>query len=200
MKKLLSLLLALCMVLSLGVVLASCGGDDDGSSKKDKNLSPISKEEWNEIIASDNFKNFTFKYTATFSDQHQYDEPATGVLALANGKLSYNGEIQSSQAAEAAQTWYIDSALAIVNNFDDFVYDEKNNCYTTDKTIRYNVNIHDYNAKIEATNVVVEFDSDKNIAKISCDMLQKYEENGQPAELSLKVVFEFYNYGTTVVE
>lgn len=165
-------------------------------------FSGISEEKWNQVIQTANFDNITFGYKATFTSGYTDDVgPHASVFKLDGDRMSMDGETETDpETITAAKTWYIESALAIVKNFDKFTYDKVSDSYKATENIVYTVTIMGYEATITAANVSVELNADMNIAEIACTMTQAFTENGTPTTYVLDVEFTFADYGTTVVD
>lgn len=172
--------------------------NDDGRDSQSKDT--VTKDEWNNMIAESNFDNITFAYNATFISGYNDEGPHTGLFKLDGNKLDMDGEVTTdTETITSLRSWYIASALAIVNNFDKFEYDEANDCYKAKEKVVYNVTVMEYEATITAENVLVELDDNMNIAKITCKMTQAFKEDNVDKTYVLNVDFTFSEYGTTVV-
>ena len=204
-KKILALMLCLCMAFAF----ASCdqlteiidkfkGGED---VIPDDIVESITKEEWNSAIAEEKFDNVTFKIVVTDPEE---SVPVT-ILCKLDGNKSYINDdgyedFGDAEVTAAMRNVYMNTVLAILNNFADFTYDAEKEIFVASKDIVYNVTVMEYDAKITVSNAKVKINTDKSIAEISCYMKQEYTENGKPCSLEFDAVFSFYDYGKTVVE
>lgn len=160
----------------------------------------VSKKEWNAAVEYQNFVNVTFSYKATFVSGYQDAGPHMGVLKITEDAVVMDGElITAEETVTAAKNMYIDTILAVINNFDNFEYDNAKKCYESKQNVTYITKILDYEATITAENVSVELDSENRIEKISCKMTQDFI-NGGPTTYVLDAEFTFTDYGTTTVE
>lgn len=204
-KKILALMLCLCMAFAF----ASCdqlteiidkfkGGED---VIPDDIVEGITKEEWNSAIAKEKFDNVTFKILVTDPEE----STTVTILCKLDGNKSYTNDdgyedFGDAEVTAAMRNVYMNTVLAILNNFADFTYDAEKEIFASSKDIVYNVTVMEYDAKITVSNAKVKINTDKSIAEISCYMKQEYTENGKPCSLEFDAVFSFYDYGKTVVE
>ena len=176
--------------------------DDNGENNKpDTNDSPMSSTEWENAIATENFDNITFTIQVMFPDS---EEPYPMICKIDKDKASfseggYAEQVVDKATRDAICTIYVSTVLSIVNNFDNFTFDSVEGLFVSVDDIVYNVQIMEYDATITCTNTKVKIDGEKHIAEISCGMKQEYVEDGKPCSLEFDVVFNFFNYGTTVV-
>lgn len=215
MKKLTIFLLVSAMVLVFtacankgesvsGSEISSTVNSESDNGKADNiagsGTSGISEKEWNAATERKNFENVTFSYEATFISGYQDAGPHMGVLKITEDAVVMDGELLTAQETiNAAKNAYIDITLAVINNFDDFEYDDAKNCYNAKKSITYNTEVLEYKATITAENVSVELDSENRISTISCKMTQEIV-GGSPITYVLDAKFTFTDYGTTTVQ
>ncbi|MBE6694138.1 MAG: hypothetical protein E7589_05185 [Ruminococcaceae bacterium] len=183
------------------------GGSSDGGDEEVSLGVSLNPEQWNAAIQISNFNNVTMTSSALFlsGNDSNTDINLTTFWLDGNTVKIQEGEDYSEVSTDAemvssVRTWYIDTTLAIVENFDDFTYDEELGCYAAGEPIVYNVTIEDYNATITARDALVAFDEDMHIAYIMCEMTQEFEEDGEQKTFVIEVAFTFYDYGTTVIE
>ncbi len=208
MKKLFTWLTALCMCLGFGVVAASCDAPADStpaaSTPADTTPDtpsdiPVTEEEWNAAISDANFDNVTFTFAGTFDDGEEF----VGTAAIAGDMALIDGEPLGAEFVPMLKSVYINTALAIVGNFDDFTYDATQNVFVGKGDITYTVDASAMgyeNVSITVKNVVVTLDANEHIATIACDMTQSFIEDDKPEQLVMNVTFTYSNYGTTVIE
>ena len=194
MKKFLSLLLAACLCLSVGILFASC--DDEGSGKPE--ATGVTREQWEAAVQKSTFDNVTLSYTATFSSDNVSNKgPHTIEIKLDGFDAERNDKVLDLKDAVDARYLCTDAVVAMATDFDKYKYNAEKDCYEAVESISYTVNVMDqYVATITPTNVSIELDESLRIAKISCHMVQSILD----MELILDVVFTFSDYGTTVVE
>ena len=265
MKKLVSLLLAVCMCLSVGTMLTACdeehthtyktewtydtthhwhecSGEDcvdvsdkaehvwdegtittEATSEADGEktytctvcnatkgesvaFAGVSEEKWNTAIQPSNFDNVTFAFNCSFleagisTESFAYNCKIDGNNATMDDVISGQHMTMDAETITTVKDIYINTATAIVENFDNFTYDKDSEAYKSNKDIVYTVTVMGYEATITAKDVSVILDTNSNIASIDCTMIQDFEENGNPKQYTLDITFTYSNYGTTVVE
>lgn len=195
MKKLLFLLLVLSVSL---FALVSCSGTGDGAGGDG---APVDEEAWLDATKDTNFQNVTFDMRCSARGTEIPDNAEVFSAKLNPDKVEIDGVVQTDELTiTSLRSWYVESSLAILDNFDNFEYDAENDCFVSKTDIVYNVTVMGYDAKITASNVSVSLDDNMNIAKIVCDMDQEFiDDNNEPEKFELYVEFKFYDYGTTVV-
>ena len=212
-KKILTLVLCLCIFFAIAScealesIMDKINPKDPEDPITDVPLTPdeiieaISKEEWNAALIEDKFNNVTFTIMVTMPGE---TEPYPLVCKLAGDKAAYSEgayeeEEVDAETRDAIKAIYISTVLAMLENFENFTYDAENEVFVSPEDIVYNVTVMGYDAKITTSGTKVKFDTNKNIAEISCYMKQEFVEDGKPESLEFDAVFSFYNYGTTVV-
>lgn len=215
MKNLLAILLALTLTFTCTACLNEenndSGADNSGTTSTDTQNNGgdnstsaslgVNESEWNAAIQSQKFDNVTFTYNATFTSGYDEVGPHKGTFELVENGMLMDGKPTSAEERTAAKTMFVDTAVAIVNNFSMFEYDKENNHYSSKENIVFNTTILGYEATITAENVLVVLDADNNIAKISCKMTQKFQgDGGNLTTYVLDTEFTFSNYGTTTIE
>lgn len=159
----------------------------------------ITEEEWNAAISDANFDNVTFSCEGTFDDGEEFVCSA----AIAGDKALLDGAPLDAEFIPMLKSVYINTALAIVSNFNDFAYNADQNVFVSKGDITYTVDASAMgyeNVSITVKNVVVSLDANDYIATIACEMTQSFMEDGEPAQLVMDVTFTYSNYGTTVIE
>ncbi|MBE7093928.1 MAG: hypothetical protein E7367_04480 [Clostridiales bacterium] len=159
----------------------------------------ITEEEWNAAISDANFDNVTFFCEGTFDDGEEFVCSA----AIAGDKALLDGAPLDAEFIPMLKSVYINTALAIVSNFNDFAYNADQNVFVGKGDITYTVDASAMgyeNVSITVKNVVVSLDANDYIATIACEMTQSFMEDGEPAQLVMDVTFTYSNYGTTVIE
>ena len=159
----------------------------------------VSKAEWEAMSSVSNFDNITFITDVTFISGYSSIGPHYNVYKLDGENASADGELMNAEGVSALRTVYLETTLAIVENFEKFIYAETYKCYVSIENITYNITILGYEATITVKDAYVELDADKNLAKITCEMTQEFLENSVSKKYVLDVEFTFENYGTTVV-
>jgi hypothetical protein len=190
MKKLLSMLLIVCLLLSLGSVLVSCDEKDKGgeeASTDEGSLKSLSKEEWTAMSQSVSFDNVTFDISARIMEGMEWEEPVYhDTIKIAGDKILLEGEISTDPAeVQNVKNFYISCVTGLIENFEKFEYDEKTGLYLAKEAVSFPVSVAGMNATITATDLKIELNEAKQLAK---------------ATFIMDTVFTFSNYGTTVLE
>lgn len=199
--KFLVLVLCLCTMLSL----VAC--DPAGNPDEDKlaELGKVTEEEWNAAISEEKFDNVTFAFVASLTSPHAVVDNVVCKIDGDKGWYSeteedwHHEEYADEEILAALKSIYMNTTLAILENFNDFTYDSATGTYSAKKDIVYNVTVMEYAATITASNVKVKLDADKLVAEISCDMKQEYTSENENGTIILNIIFNFYDYGKTVV-
>ncbi len=208
MKKLITLLLAICMCVFTLSTFVACGGDggnnDDGNGDENPGAG-VTEDVWEDAKAEANFNN------VTYSVAYEFKTPQNGgsgfveiqlvddvAAARENGEGEFLPETDPELVA-SVRNLYVNTVLAIVDNFDNFTYDATNDYYKASADIVYTVDVEDMTATITAKNAIVTLNEDDGIAKIVCEMTQAFTEGGVAKTFVLDTEFTFSNYGTTVI-
>ncbi len=226
MKKLTSFLLATTMLLTLLVMIVACDQDQTQETTASTEVQEteaitqavtqavtqattdavagVDKEQWNTAISPANFNNVTFDIKGTFVSGYdyaaKYGTNEFAYLCKVDGdKASMNGMEMPAESVDGLKSTYINTALAIVNNFEDFTYDAESQTYKATQDITYTITVMQYDATITAKNVIVTVDENTMIATIACTMVQDFEENGTPHQYVLDITFAYSDYGTTEI-
>ena len=168
MKKFLTILLVMCICLFALSTFAACGGGDDGNSDNGGDsdvVAGVTEEEWNDAKAEANFDNVTFQLNASFVDPAEYGD-SVNFIKLAGDKVAMkegvDGEYETTDDADiiaSVKSVYVNTVLAIAEDFDKFAYDEANDCYKASADIVYTVDVEGVNVTITAKNAVVTLDA-----------------------------------------
>ena len=162
----------------------------------------IDEEKWESLLDMSNFYNVTCSFSVLFEGETEAGE----FMFMLDGnaaKMVEEGEEYMMDEEEVAslRNVYISTILMVLNNYSDFSYDQASGYYVNNNTVTYNVDMMGMDAEIIATNVKAKIDEENNnVMEVSCHMVQNYVEDGKPDSLTLDVVFNFYDHGTTVVE
>lgn len=207
MKKLVTLVLTVCLCLSAALALSSCDKKGDatttpapgtttpapGATTTDSGASVPSEEVWNSSIEMDNFDNVTFLMAGTFDTGETFEElvKLDGNTCLVEEEVSNDPEM-----VNAIKTVYVATVLGVMNNFDNFTFDSAEGVFKSNVAIVYDVNVLGEDCTITANNVVVTIDTANKLATMNCDMKQVFDGG----ELNMTVTFTFSDYGTTVIE
>ena len=199
-------LLVICSCFALMANLTACDdpttGDDGGT---DGDGTGVSSEVWEEAQSPDNFDNVTFGMDVNFTTPAEGGQSyieiklADDAVAMKEGVDGDYSVTTNADIVASVKSVYVNTVLAIVDNFADFTHNATNNCYNGNKDIVYSVEVQGIAATITAKDVVVELNAENGIAKIACEMTQEFVERGVSQTYVLDVEFTFFNYGTTVV-
>ncbi len=200
MKKVCALLLTLCLVVSLCAMLAAC--DEEDMKKAEEMIGKLTSDEWEENAAEEKYDNVTVKFTTEFLSGPEQGRTCYDFFMLDGDKLYVDYEYaEGGELLTSVKQLYINTARAVLADYASFEYDEENDVYKTTKDVVYEVEMHhdgDWTATITMKNAVVTLDEDLNVTSISCLMNQKFNVDYE-GEHDMNVLFEFANYGTTVV-
>ncbi len=214
MKKLLALILALTL---FALTLTSCDDllknlgieNTDDLDSVIKDVADITEEEWNDLKNEDNFNNFRFTiYVEGIRNiDIDYEGPTCDLRIdgdTAYGLADGGDEEETYFPADLIPTLrsvYVNTALAMLDNYSDFEYDEATNTYKSKGTISYEVNIQGQIARIAVDNVTVEFTDELLVSKIDCHMLQYIVFEGEEEfHCELNVQFIYSEYGEVELE
>lgn len=174
--------------------------DDDPEDGADITL-VIDENAWYNAISEDHFRNVTLSYDATFIVGYDQGHHA-GAYLLDGYEMMANGEYVDDPAmTDAVRSFYLDTVLAMMQNFDQFTYDPEFNCFVSIEDITYTVDVEPYGTVgISVNDVCITFDDTRSVYSITCNMTQSFVEDGQPNEYVLEVQFTYSDYGTTVID
>ena len=198
MKKITSILLLLCLFVSLGTLFVAC----EEEKQDEENSTPVSQKlseiEWNAMLEDANFVNVTFSFESILWSNGKEDS----YLIKFDGKKAVVGrEVVTNEEVTALRKTYIDTALAILADYDKFTYYERSGSYASTEKISYSVTVEGGEAAITVDNVWVRLNAEKQLTGITCEMTQEFEKDGVQTKLEFfEVEFNFYNYGVTVAE
>lgn len=202
MKKLLTFALATTMCAATFSVAACDEGDLPLSGSVDIDaLASMTESDWKELSAEANFENVTVciwgAYVAGDESVKGLGDGMDICVLQIDGNRGY-GDImvddRKSFLEESelimVKSLYMETALAMLDNFSDFTYDKECKAFLCNKPIVYEVNVATSGKTVTmtTTNVRVEVLPDGYLGKISCDMKQKL--NGADSfEVDVKVIF-----------
>lgn len=205
MKRFLSLLMSICLLLSMGAILSACDEDskkeEEGSSEGD--LKTLSQAEWEVMLQDANFYNVTFAIDAIVLEGLGVSSgtPYKDEIKVDGDKALIEGEVETNpETIQSVVNVYFSLATAIVKDYSKFEYDAQANLYVAKEAIVFPVTVAGINANITATDVKLSVSADNKIASVSCIMRQDIDQGEQGMTIILDSVLSFSNYGTTVVE
>ena len=171
-------------------------------AKEDEPATPadgaVTEQVWNEAIEIDNFDNVTFTFEGEFIEGDS-QQPFSMVCLIDGDNAIADGEVFDAEQVASLKSVYINTTLAIIENFSDFTYDAEKGTYNGKKDIVYEVDVMGIPATITASDVVVTLDSENAIATVACIMTQDFFAYGEEQTFVLDITFSFSNYGTTVL-
>ncbi len=213
-KKLVTLLLGFALIFSMGA-FSSCDDESGLENFNPDSIEDMTKEDWEDLSAEANFENVTVAIWGAYVSGNENvailgNGVDIGVLKVVGENvyvdyiyLNDEDEFLDSDAATLAKSLYIETALAMLENFEDFTYDKESKTFLSNKPISYDIDAgHGATATLTTTNVKVEVLPDGYLGKISCDMKQYMSSEyllGEDFNVDVKVVFSFSDYGTTVL-
>ena len=200
MKKLLSILLAVCMCFSLCILFTSCDEDDP--------FAGITKEVWEEYIAESNFENVTINYVfATEAQGTQThvvkitEDKLYRAVSMVMGDQTYEDDVTfTGDEAASQRKLFIDIFLELLANRADYEYDEEKGVYKSPKPVVKNLEIEGQTITETMTNGEVKFDSKGNLVYFTCHLVESTTWEGQTHETVGNVEWHFSDFGTTVIE
>ena len=205
MKKIISLLLLICVFVSSAVMLTSC--DEEA-------LRELTNKQWQAAVESNNFNNVTI----TAEGEIEGGVPATQVVKITEGAVyreftvDYAGQEKTQsiyfegQEAINQKNMFLQVFFALISNKDNFEYDEKNDQYVAPSDVTTTVypngeagGIRD--VVVMKKNSVVKFDKNYNLSYFACDMTETvyYEGVEEPDTASNSLVWTITDYGKTVI-
>ena len=160
------------------------------------------QDKWDEATKEEKFNNVKFSYRVVFSGQA---EENIGTAYLDGDKVAYMDgsgdlELMGPEEAEALRNVYVNTVLAVLDNFASFSHDVESDTFVANNAIVYTVNVMGMEAKITATDVRVHFDGDGNVSMINCNMRQDFVEGGTAQTLEMQASFAFTDYGKVVID
>ena len=218
MKKFLSMLLILCLLLSLGTSLVSCNQKDNASdgesSSEEKNNAPeggpsndensdiLAKEDWEVMIQDANFENVTFGISAKFLEGLEVENGSyNDAIKIAGDKVQAEGDVMTNpDEVREVKNFYISCVTGLAKNFENFEYDKESSLYVAKEAVSFPVSMAGYTATITATDLKIELNTTNQIAKATFIMRQDIEGYGATMTFIMDTVFTFSDYGTTVIK
>ena len=219
MKKIFLMLLAGLLCVSLLASFVSCDKKGDETSSED--VKGISKESWNNMIDAANFENYTLDYQGTMT-VYENGVPASeatyahSLYRATNDAFEivlYDGETEipmvlTGEAAAAQKANISQLFLAILGNYDNFIYDEEKNVYVIKNcTINMDASII-VNGEVASELVPVTIEvkegtatvsDDGKILKLVCEYTQTMTVGGNLTKVGGNTTWTFSNYGTTAI-
>jgi uncharacterized lipoprotein YehR (DUF1307 family) len=217
MKKLISMILALVLCMSLGCALVSCDedalpeGTDATNGTEEATVGPegISKEEWQEAIANDNFTNVTIEYVLETAEGEKQSHivKITPNMVYRKMTATLGGEEYSQEylfTEEEAQIqgkMFVDVFLSLLAERDNFVYDMENGVYNAPEEVSTTVEAGEgMTAKETMKNGQVKFSKNGSLETFVCNLTEAAYMNEQIVhEDTYSATWTFKNYGDTVI-
>lgn len=218
MKKLISIILALIMCASLGLALVSCDEvelpeEADGSEAptEEATIGPdgISKEEWQEAIANDNFTNVTIEYVLenASGEKQTHIVKITPDMVYRKVTAHMDGEDYSfdylftEEEAQIQGKMFIDVFLSLLAERENFVYDMENGVYNAPDEVSTEISGGDGMTATETMrNGQVKFSKDGSLETFICELTEAAYIDGELAnEATYNVTWTFKDYGKTEI-
>ena len=211
MKKLISMILAMVLCLSLGCVLISCEVEELPEGTEEVTIGPdgISKEEWQDAIANDNFTNVTIEYVlegpsgekqshiVKITPDQVYRE-VTGYMYDEEFSFAYLFEDENAQTQ---RKMFIDVFLSLLAERENFVYDMENGVYNAPEEVSVDVTAGEgYTAKETMKNGQVKFGKDGSLEVFTCELTEAaYSGEELLNSSTYNVTWTFKDYGKTEI-
>ena len=223
MKKLISIILAMLMCMSLGAALVSCdelevpeategtdGTDGTEAPTEEATVGPegITKEEWQEAIATDNFTNVTIEYVLDGADGKQThivkitpDAVYRKMTADMGGEEFAQEICFTGEQAQIQGKMFIDIFLSLLAERENFVYDMENGVYNAPEEVSADVTAGEgYTAKETMKNGQVKFSKDGSLEIFTCELTEAvYGGDTLINSATYDVKWTFKDYGKTVI-
>ena len=206
MKKLLSLLLVFALCASMILALNACDLNDAKG-----NLEELNEEEWKEALSAPNFENVTIRYEYENQGSFQKQVMKTtkkGVYRSievyenkdAGKPLSKFGTYLEGEDAATQRNLFLSTFLGIVENRENFKYDEETKVYTADDVeIRIDQAPGVYVVE-NVKNGKLKFSKDGNVEEFICTLTESIYYNDELKEsATIDVIWHFSDFGTTEI-
>lgn len=205
MKRIISLILLVCVCLASVFVLASC--DEEA-------LRELTNKQWQTAVDSNNFNNVTITATATIEEMpaNQITKiTETGVYrkeTVGEGEQSYSFAVYfEGEEAVAQKNMFLTVFFELIKNQSNFDYDEENDQYVAPNDVTVTVYPNGPEGGIKDVvlmqNGIVKFDENYNLSYFSCTLTETIyygdaTEPEYPPE-AVDTVWEVGAYGETVI-
>ena len=224
MKKLLSITLAILMCLSLGLTLVSCDeiieevealSDELGSEvqlpteEATVGADGISKEEWQEAVAHDNFTNVTIEYELENSageKQHHIvkiteDKVYRKMTAMMGGEEFTHELCFTDENAKTQGKMFVDIFLSLLAERENFVYDMEAGVYNAPEKVSATVDTGEgYTANETMEKGQVKFAKDGSLEYFTCDLTEEAYEGATLLNTGKYAAkWTFKDYGKTEI-
>jgi hypothetical protein len=217
MKKLISMILALVLCMSLGCALVSCDedalseGTDATNGTEEATVGPegISKEEWQEAIANDNFTNVTIEYVLETAEGEKQSHIVRITPNMVYRKMTatlggeeYSQEyLFTEEEAQIQGKMFVDVFLSLLAERDNFVYDMENGVYNAPEEVSTTVEAGEgMTAKETMKNGQVKFSKNGSLESFVCNLTETTYMNEQLVHEGIySATWNFKNYGDTVI-
>ena len=188
-----------------------CGATKTQPAQGGNNNEGVTEEEWNGMLASHNFENYTLIQKGTMvsnmAPAPMYQE---ATLKFANGKLHLvtfvDGEemfdvIMEGLEAKEQKDSYETFFLAVLADFANFEYDPVEKVYKNPETVNVTIEVGEYTAILVMENGRVTISEDGKLVKFECKYTQTTITPNYTVVTQVDdAVFELFDYGTTVIE
>ncbi len=170
----------------------------------------ISEEKWDSMLATPNFENYTLRQYGkiNYGGAQTIEEDAT--IKFVKDKVSINlksggytdtllftGEEAIMQKASYEQVF-----LALLENYDEYVYDATKNVYKNPSPVSVTIDfpLYDSSASIEMENGEISLSDDGKLVKFQCDFTQTTSTPHGISSVYTYMTWELSDYGNTVIE
>ena len=196
--------------------------------QEDESQVGLSKTEWNAMLDSKNFENYTLdldgNMTSSFDGELQGSSVVKETILFTKDKVkmslsSESGDpntyelVMDGEAAAAQKKQFEQIFLALLAEYDSFVYDGASDTYKVNEPLVIELNMAAFKeledgtvetlelpATIEMRKATVTLSEDGKLMKFVCDYAQAVQSGGGESVISGETTWTFSHYGSTVIE
>ena len=223
MKKLISIILVLIMCVSLGSSLVACdeielpetteeateGATEGATEEATVGPEGISKEDWQEAIANDNFTNVTIEYGLEVGDGKKQthvvkitpDAVYRKMTTIVDGEEYTLEYLFTDEEAEIQAKMFIDTFLSLLSERENFVYDMENGVYNAPEEVSVDITgAEGMTATETMKNGQVKFGKDGSLEVFTCELTETVYFDGELMHSdTYNTTWTFKDYGHTVI-
>lgn len=225
MKKILIPVLAVILIAAAIFLVVFLMGNKDGKEPS----AGVSENEWDAMLDSKNFENYTLTLTGEMTQSHGdtgYTSQVNETVKITKDKVLmitaaevadptvtedrdvlFEGEMALAQKTQFEQIF-----LALLSKYESFVYDAQTKTYTVGQTVRMDIDLVSYSyddtgviqtrsvpSTLEMQKATVTLSEDGKLMKFVCDYTQTMKLQ-ENVVISGLTTWTFSDYGTTVIE
>ena len=252
MKKLISIILAISMCISVGVMITSCDNNDDTSPKETSaqteahvhtwgdgvvtveptveksgemtftcnscggtktetiEFDGVGEENWNTMIAPPSFENYTFRQFGNIRQGDSIEMYQDALIKITKDEMTVHMTSPTDvllsfvdEEYEMQKGSYEHIFMALLAEYDNYEYDAEAGVYKNPAPVTVNIDMELYGITLTVVmqNGEVTLAEDGKLAKFMCDYTQTTAmDNGDAVVSSARLTWEFYDYGSTVID